>query len=59
MIPMAGPFLVWVPAALYLALTGEYVRAGILVGWGILAIGSIDNFLSPKLVGSARGSTSC
>jgi predicted PurR-regulated permease PerM len=51
MIPMAGSFLVWVPAALYLAFTGEYVRAGILAGWGILVIGSIDNFLSPKLVG--------
>jgi predicted PurR-regulated permease PerM len=51
MIPMAGSFLVWVPAALYLALTSEYVRAGILVGWGILVIGSIDSFLSPKLVG--------
>jgi predicted PurR-regulated permease PerM len=51
MIPMAGSFLVWVPAALYLALTGEYTKAAILVGWGILVIGSIDNFLSPKLVG--------
>jgi predicted PurR-regulated permease PerM len=51
MIPMAGSFLVWVPAAGYLALTGEYTKAAILVGWGILVIGSIDNFLSPKLVG--------
>jgi predicted PurR-regulated permease PerM len=51
MIPMAGAFLVWVPAAIYLALIGSYVKAGILVGWGILVIGSIDNVLSPKLVG--------
>jgi predicted PurR-regulated permease PerM len=51
MIPMAGAFLVWVPAAAYLALTGAYVRAGILVVWGIVVIGSIDNFLSPRLVG--------
>jgi predicted PurR-regulated permease PerM len=51
MIPMAGAFLVWVPAALYLALTGQYVKAGILVGWGMLVIGTIDNFLSPRLVG--------
>jgi predicted PurR-regulated permease PerM len=51
MIPMAGSFLVWVPAAVYLALTGEYTRAAILLGWGLLVIGSIDNFLSPKLVG--------
>ena len=51
MIPMAGSFLVWAPAALYLALTGAYVKAVILVGWGVLVIGTIDNFLSPRLVG--------
>lgn len=51
MIPMAGAFLVWVPAAAYLALTGAYIRAVILVGWGVVVIGTIDNFLSPRLVG--------
>jgi predicted PurR-regulated permease PerM len=51
MIPMAGSFLVWVPAALFLALTGAFIKAGVLVGWGIFVIGSIDNFLSPRLVG--------
>src|SRR5918993_2251884 len=51
MIPMAGSFLVWVPAAIYLALTGEYAKAGMLVAWGAVVIGSIDNFLSPRLVG--------
>jgi predicted PurR-regulated permease PerM len=51
MIPMAGAFLVWVPASIYLALTGSYVKAIVLVAWGILVIGSIDNFLSPRLVG--------
>ena len=51
MIPMAGAFLVWLPAALYLALIGAYLKAGILVAWGVLVIGSIDNVLSPKLVG--------
>ena len=51
MIPMAGAFIVWVPAALYLALTGSYIQALVLVAWGVLVIGSIDNFLSPRLVG--------
>jgi predicted PurR-regulated permease PerM len=51
MIPMAGAFLVWIPAAIYLAFTGAYLQAGILVGWGILVIGGIDNVLSPRLVG--------
>src|SRR5687768_5249718 len=51
MIPMAGAFVVWVPAALYLLLTGSYVKAIVLAVWGVLVIGSIDNFLSPRLVG--------
>ena len=52
MIPMLGAFLVWVPAAIYLALTGHYVKAILLAAWGTLVIGMIDNFLRPKLVGS-------
>jgi predicted PurR-regulated permease PerM len=51
MIPMAGAFLVWAPAALYLAFTGAWTRAAILVAWGVLVVGSIDNVLSPRLVG--------
>lgn len=51
MIPMLGAFLVWVPAAIYLALTGHPVKAVLLVLWGTLVIGMIDNFLRPKLVG--------
>jgi predicted PurR-regulated permease PerM len=51
MIPMLGAFIVWVPAALYLGLTGHWVSALILTVWGALVIGSVDNFLRPKLVG--------
>jgi predicted PurR-regulated permease PerM len=51
LIPMAGSFVVWVPAAIYLAATGQWWKAGLLVFWGAVVIGSIDNFLRPKLVG--------
>lgn len=51
MIPMAGSFVVWVPAAIYLALTGHWTKAIILAAWGSLVIGTVDNFLRPKLVG--------
>jgi predicted PurR-regulated permease PerM len=51
MIPMAGAFLVWAPAALYLAVTGAFTQAIILTAWGVFVVGSIDNVLSPKLVG--------
>ncbi|HEV2864745.1 MAG TPA: AI-2E family transporter [Pyrinomonadaceae bacterium] len=51
MIPMLGAFLIWVPAAIYLAVTGHWVAALVLAAWGVLVIGSVDNFLRPKLVG--------
>ncbi len=51
MIPMLGAFLVWVPAAIYLAITGHPVKAILLVLWGTLVIGMIDNVLRPRLVG--------
>jgi predicted PurR-regulated permease PerM len=51
MIPMLGSFIVWVPAAIYLGLTGEWGKAAMLAVWGALVIGSVDNFLRPKLVG--------
>jgi len=51
MIPMAGAFLVWAPAALFLALSGLWTRALVLAAWGVVVVGSIDNVLSPKLVG--------
>lgn len=51
MIPMAGAFIVWVPAAIYLAASGHWVKALILTLVGVFVIGLIDNFLRPKLVG--------
>jgi predicted PurR-regulated permease PerM len=51
MIPMAGAFLVWAPAALFLAFSGAWAKAIFLTAWGVLVVGSIDNFLSPRLVG--------
>lgn len=51
MIPMAGSFIVWVPAAIYLGLAGHWPKAIMLALWGALVIGTIDNFLRPKLVG--------
>lgn len=51
MIPMAGAFLVWAPAAAYLALTGGMTKAIVLTAWGVMVVGTIDNVLSPRLVG--------
>jgi predicted PurR-regulated permease PerM len=51
LIPGFGTSLVIIPAILYLFLTGHIVQAIGLVIWGALAVGLIDNFLGPKLVG--------
>ncbi len=49
--PSSVPFSIWGPIALYLLLTATWVKAAILIGWGVLAIGMIDNVLYPFLVG--------
>jgi predicted PurR-regulated permease PerM len=50
-IPMLGAFVVWAPAAAYLALQGSYVKAAVLTVWGVGVVGTIDNLLYPMLVG--------
>lgn len=50
-IPMLGSFVVWIPAALYLAATGVWWKAVALCLWGSLVIGMSDNVLRPVLVG--------
>ena len=50
-LPGIGTGLVWVPAALILAAGGHWARA---LGLGLfcaLVVGSVDNFLRPRLVG--------
>lgn len=51
MIPTMGAPVIWIPAAVILALSGHWVKAVILAAWGALAVGLIDNFLYPILVG--------
>jgi predicted PurR-regulated permease PerM len=51
-VPGIGAALVWVPACIYLAATGEVAIAVGLFAFCGLLVGSIDNVLRPKLVGS-------
>jgi len=51
LLPIIGGALVWVPAAIVLALTGAWIKALVLVAFCSLFIGSIDNVLRPRLVG--------
>ncbi len=51
-VPVLGAFVVWIPAALYLALEGSWGKALILAAWGSIIVGTVDNLLRPMLVGS-------
>ena len=51
-IPVLGSSIIWFPAALFLALEGNWVQAFILVVWGMLVVGTVDNLLRPFLVGN-------
>jgi predicted PurR-regulated permease PerM len=54
-IPLLGAGAVWAPGAVYLALSGHWVKAILLAGWGAAVVSSVDNFLRPKLVGGRVG----
>lgn len=50
-IPAVGSALIWFPAVLILAVTGQYLQATGLFLFCSLLVGSIDNVLRPWLVG--------
>jgi predicted PurR-regulated permease PerM len=51
-VPVLGAFVIWIPAAILLLLNGSWARALILVVWGSVVIGGIDNVLRPMFVGN-------
>lgn len=51
-VPFLGAFVIWAPAAAFLALTGAYTSAVVLTIWGTLVVGLVDNVVYPMLVGN-------
>jgi predicted PurR-regulated permease PerM len=51
LLPVVGASLVWAPAALFMLASGDFTKAAILVVFGVLVIGLVDNLLRPILVG--------
>jgi len=51
LIPAVGASLVWLPAAIWLYATGQWISATVLIAWGLVVIGLADNVLRPILVG--------
>ncbi|MGJ4997615.1 AI-2E family transporter [Bradyrhizobium sp. HKCCYLR20261] len=51
LLPAVGAGIVWFPVALYLLATGSIWHGVILIAYGALVIGLVDNLLRPILVG--------
>ena len=54
-LPAVGAFLIWAPAAGFLLTQGHWVRALVVVVWGMIVIHPVDNLLYPVLVGAKLG----
>ncbi len=51
LLPAVGSALVWVPVAIYFLVTGAIWQGIVLIAYGVLVIGLVDNVLRPILVG--------
>src|SRR5665647_566008 len=51
LLPAIGAGLIWIPVAVYLLATGAIWQGVVLIAFGALIIGLVDNFLRPILVG--------
>ena len=55
MVPVVGTALVWVPGGIYLLLLGHAKAGALLLLWGALVVGSVDQFLRPFLISGQGG----
>lgn len=51
LVPLVGTAMIWVPAAIILAILGSYGAAIFIFIWGFVAVGTVDNFVRPYLIG--------
>ncbi|HET8563641.1 MAG TPA: AI-2E family transporter [Candidatus Binatia bacterium] len=51
LLPAVGSALVWLPVAIYFLVTGAIWQGVVLIAFGVLVIGLVDNILRPILVG--------
>jgi predicted PurR-regulated permease PerM len=49
-VPVIGTALIWGPAALFLLMEGDAGKALVLVAWGGIVIGLVDNLIQPFVV---------
>jgi len=51
LLPAVGAAIIWLPVAVYFLVTGAIWDGAILILYGVLVIGLVDNILRPLLVG--------
>jgi len=51
LLPAVGAAIVWAPVAVYFLVTGAIWQGVVLIAFGVLVIGLVDNILRPILVG--------
>jgi predicted PurR-regulated permease PerM len=51
LLPAVGAGLIWLPVAIYFLATGAIWQGVVLIAFGVLVIGLVDNILRPILVG--------
>lgn len=51
LVPIFGTALIWLPAAIIMAILGSYFAAIFIFLWGLLIVSSVDNFARPYLIG--------
>lgn len=51
LLPAVGAAIVWAPVAIYFLVTGAIWQGAVLIAFGVLVIGLVDNILRPILVG--------
>lgn len=51
LLPAVGSAMIWLPVAIYFLVTGAMWKGIVLIAFGVLVIGLVDNILRPILVG--------
>jgi len=50
LIPFLGPYIIFLPAAAYLLISGKTMAAIIFLLYNFLIVSTVDNFIKPKLI---------
>ncbi|MFP4039243.1 MAG: AI-2E family transporter [Desulfosudaceae bacterium] len=55
LVPVVGTALIWVPAVIYLVVSGSWGYGLFMAGWSIIVVGLLDNLLRPLFMRGGAG----